>query len=110
MEDYSFLQGQSIPEVLFVLLSVLIASYVYLSWRAAAHGTNVAHAKPPAHGRKMFWPLIPPTRSNFSASSRLRALWRKYKSPVSDWLAPVLVWLAVVWMTLAIVGFLLGES
>ena len=110
MEDYSFLQVQSIPEVLFVLLSVLIASYVYLSWRVTAHGTNVAHAKPPVHTRKMFWPLIPPTTPNFSASSLPRALWRKYKSPVGDWLAPILVWLVVVWMSLAVVAVLLGES
>ena len=110
MEDYSFLRGLSIPEVLFVLLSVLIASCVYLSWRATAHGTNVAHAKPPVHTRKMFWPLILPTTPNFSASSLPRALWRKYKSPVGDWLAPILVWLVVAWMTLAIVAVLLGEN
>ena len=110
MEDYSFLQGPTIPEVLFVLVSLLIASWVYLSWRATAHSTNVAHAKPPVRTRRMFWPLIPPTTPNFSASSLPRALWRKYKSPVGDWLAPILAWLVVVWITLAIVGFLLGEN
>ena len=110
MEDYSFLPGQTILEVLFVLLSVLIASYVYLSWRATAHGTNMFRAKPPVHARKMFWPLIPPTTPNFSASSVPRALWRKYKSPIGDWLAPLLAWLVVVWIILAIVGFLLGEN
>jgi len=110
MDDYSFLHGQTILEVLFVLLSVLIASSVYLSWRATTHGPNVAHTKPPVHSRKMFWQLIPPTAPNSSASSLPRALWRKYKSPVSDWLAPIVVWLVVVWMTLAIVAVLLGEN
>ena len=109
MEDYSFSQGPSILEVLFVLFSVLIASYVYFSWRATAHGTNVAHAKPPGHTRKMFWQLTPRTTPNFSAGLRPRELWRKYKTPVGDWLAPILAWLVVVWITLAIAGFLLGE-
>lgn len=110
MEDYSFLQGPSIPEVLFILLSLLIASCVYLSWRTSAHGTNVAHAKPPVQRRKVFWQFTPRTTPNFSASLRARELWRKYKSPVGDWLAPILAWLVVVWITLAIAGFLLGES
>ena len=110
MEDYSFFPGQTILEVLFVLLSLLIASYVYVSWRAAAHGTDVAHAKSPVHTRKMFWPLTPPTTPNFWASSLPRALWKKYKAPVGDWLAPILAWLVVVWIALAIVGFLLGEN
>lgn len=110
MEDYSFSQGPSVLEVLFVLFSVLISSYVYLSWRAATHGTNVAHAKSSIRSKKMFWPLIPPTTPTFSASSLARALWRRYKSPVGDWLAPILAWLVVVWISLAIVGFLLGEN
>ena len=35
MQEYSIVQGQTVMELLFALLSVLIASYVFSSWRAA---------------------------------------------------------------------------
>jgi hypothetical protein len=110
MEDYSIIQGQTILEILFALLSVLIASYVYLSWRARAYGTSVAGAKPAVTSKKMLCQVIPQGKQNSSALSLLRALWKKYKSPIGDWLAPILVWCAVVWTTLAIAGFLLSEN
>jgi hypothetical protein len=110
MEDYSIIQGQTILEVLFVLLSVFIASYVYFSCRARAHGTNVADVKPAVAHMKMLCQVIPQGKQNSSALSLLRALWKKYKSPIGDWLAPILVWCAVVGTTLAIAGFLLSEN
>jgi hypothetical protein len=110
MEDYSIIQGQTILEILFALLSVLIASYVYRSWRARAYGASVAGAKPAVASKKMLCQVILQGKQNSSASSGLGALWKKYESPVGDWLAPILVWCVVLSITLAVVGFLLGES
>jgi asparagine N-glycosylation enzyme membrane subunit Stt3 len=110
MEDYTNLQGQTGLEVLFALLLTLVTAYVYLSCRSHARRSEAAPAKPVVASPGILRNISVAERENAALPSRGRALWRKHKSSISDWLAPLIVWSVVMWTLLAVVGMLLGES
>ena len=119
MQEYSIVQGQTVMELLFALLSVLIASYVFSSWRARAHRMDEPESEAAAEGRNMVLlvtaPLIAnprspsPTRPSTSPTSD-RRLWATHRASIGGWLAPILVWSVVGWSALAVVIILLGEN
>ena len=119
MQEYSIVQGQSVMELLFALLSVLIASYVFSSWRARAQPMDEPESKPAAEGGNMLLPTTAPlnanprspspTRPNTSPTSD-RRWWATHRASIGDWLAPILVWSVVGWSALAVIIILLGEN
>jgi hypothetical protein len=110
MEDYSIIHGQTLLEATFALLSALIISYVYVTWRACAHSTPSSALKPEISPPNMPGQLSADSRPNSSSPSPPRLWWKKHKSSIGDWVAPILAWTAVGWTTLALIGALLGEN
>ena len=110
MEDYSIMQGQTLLEVTFALLSVLIVSYVYISWRSNAHTKTAAESKPAVGCPSMRGQLSADARPSSSLPSPPLLWWEKDKPSIGDWVAPILAWAAVIWITLALISALLGES
>lgn len=105
MEDSSIILGQTMLEVLSVLLLTLVTVYVYLSCRTYARGAQTPQGKPGVSRQSML------PRMNLPAGEHSgRALWEKHKASIADWLAPLLVWVVVLWTLLAVVGILLGEN
>ena len=113
MQEYSIVQGQAVMELLFALLSVLIASYVFSSWSARAHPMDEPESEPAAKGRNMLLlvtaPLNANPRPNTSPTSD-RRWWATHRASIGDWLAPILVWSVVGWSALAVIIILLGEN
>jgi hypothetical protein len=109
MEEYSIIQGQTILEVLFALLLILVTSYAYISCRAYACRMDAANAKRAAAKLKTP-PEIRKTERHFGSPLPQPIPREKFKSWRGDWLAPIVVWSAVVWMMLSIVIILLGQS
>ena len=118
MQEYSIVQWQEVMELLCALFSVLIASYVFSSWRARAH-PDQPESKSAADGRNMLllvtaplnaaphYPL--PTRPNTSPTSD-RRWWATHRASIGDWLAPILVGSVVGWSASAVIIILLGEN
>jgi hypothetical protein len=110
MEDYSIIRGQTTLEVMFVLLSIIIFSYVYMSWKACVHRTSAAESKLGTGRPNMPGQMSPNVSPGSSSASPPRLWWEKHKSSIGDWVAPILAWAAVIWITLALISALLGES
>jgi hypothetical protein len=109
MEEDSIIQGQSILEVLFVLLLTLVTSYAYISCRAYACRMDAADAKLAAAKLKTP-PAIRKAERHFGSPLPQPISREKLMSWTGDWLAPIVVWSAVVWVMLSIVIILIGES
>jgi type II secretory pathway component PulJ len=106
MEDYSIIQGQTILELMFALLLMMVTSYVYVSCRAYAQRMNAARPDRLKALRRL---STDENRQSFSALPRRRPS-ETHQSFISAWLAPIIVWVAVFWTMLAVVSILLGES
>jgi len=106
MEDFSIVPGQTILEVLFALLLILVTSYVYISCKLYAERAHTAHLSPV---KTLCSPGTEQNRESSSPSSE-RARSQKRGSSIKDWLAPIVAWSAVIWVTLAVVSILLGEN
>lgn len=106
-------------ELLLALLSVVIASYVFWSWRVRAHPMDEPQSKAAAEDRDMLSPATAllnanprspsPTLPNTSPASD-RRWWATHRASIGDWLAPILVWSVVGSSALAVVIILLGEN
>jgi hypothetical protein len=119
MQEYSIVQGQTVIEVLFALLSALIASYALCSWRVRAHrasapesksAIDLPHVLPPDHTKQSPNPRAGEPCQRNSRSTSIRFWWNSHKSPIRDWFVPILVCSVVVWSILAVAIILLGES
>lgn len=106
MEDYSIIQGQTILELMFALLLMMVTSYVYVSCRAYAQRMNAARPDRLKSLRRL---STDENRESFSALPR-RTPSGTRKFLITEWLAPIIVWAAVIWTMLAVVSILLGES
>jgi hypothetical protein len=106
MEDYSIIQGQTLLEMTFALLLIIVTAYVYVSCRVYAERMNTV----PVARLKTIRPAS--THKGQESSSALPGcLWLSKHSPsVGDWLVPLIVWTAVIWIMLAVVSIFLGES
>ncbi len=104
MEDYSIIQGQSVLEVMFVLLLTLVTSYVYISCKLHAQHTDAAHTARLKTLRRCSPEDNP---QPFSAEPELP---KKLGPSVLDWIPPLVVWSAVGWVALAVACILLGEN
>ncbi len=109
MEGYPIIQGQTILEVLFALLLILVTSYAYISCRSYACRMDAAYAKLAAAKLKTF-PEMRSAEKHFCSPLPEPIPREKFKGWMGDWLAPIVVWSAVIWMMLSIVMILLGES
>jgi hypothetical protein len=110
MEESSTIQGQTVLEVLSILLLTLITVCACLSCRAFARRNKAACAKPADLRQPMLHSASFAEVGNFSPPSLARMLWEKHKSSIGDWMAPLIVWAVVIWTLLAVVIVLLGEG
>ena len=115
MQEYSIVQAQTVLEALFALLSILIASYAFCSWKARSHSTGGAELNPRRELNNMLPAVRAQSHLNPASSSVTRPnaspVSRRYRvrSAISDWLVPILVSSVVVWTLLAVTIIFLGE-
>lgn len=106
MEEYSIIQGQTLLEMTFALVLIVVTAFVYVSCRIYARRRNPGHV---ARITALREAITQNHRESFSAPVGYSRLYRK-NSFVRDWLASIIVWAAVILTMLAVLSILLGES